>query len=47
MFVTLPPVTKKYDSNTSEKIVMADGAWNHDGCLIFRFGTSNTKNGNE
>lgn len=41
----LPPVTKKYESKTSENMVIADGWWNHDGCFIFKFGTSKTKNG--
>lgn len=43
----IPPVTKKYESRTIEKMVIADGWCNHEGCLILKFGTSNTKNGNE
>lgn len=45
MLRILPPVTKKYDNNTNENTVIADGFWNHDGCFIFKFGTSKIKNG--
>lgn len=41
----LPPVTKKYESNTNENTVIADGWWNHDGVLIFKFGTSSIEYG--
>ena len=40
-----PPVTKKYDSKTKAKTVIAEGCLTHDGFFIFRWGHSKSKNG--
>ncbi len=41
----VPPQTIKYDNRTKANTVIADGWWNHDGFLIFRWGTSRMENG--
>lgn len=40
-----PPVTKKYENKTNVKTVMGDGCLSHEGCFIFKLGTSKIRNG--